>query len=75
MADELWRDPKAGDVLTMRDGRKRMVTYASAEFGVLTYRTPARYRTECLYPTWITTARREGAKGGSYERPAKGAAT
>ena len=72
---ELWRDPRRGDVLTMRDGRKRTLV-AAYEYGAWTEmivvdkngQPGRRYGT---VSGWKNSARRELAKGGSYERPAK----
>jgi len=72
-----WENPQVGDVLTMRDGRKRTLCPFShgyggwVEFAVVSkFGRPAkRYAS---LSGWKNTARVEVAKGGSYERGGEG---
>ena len=69
---ELFRDPKPGDVLTMRDGRKR--TVVSANYWIRYQYTNGNGVVQSVSArplTWRQRCSAELANGGSYERPAE----
>lgn len=75
--DKPWENPQVGDVLTMRDGRKRTLIHVTRVFSSEWVRwtgmgpTGRRVTSYCLLSSWRTRACVESAKGGSYEARAR----